>query len=221
MFLHIRKNERVESVHQDDQMLIGGVDEVGRGCLYGNVVAAVVVMPPVETLGDDTWKQIKDSKKLTPKKRKQLDEYIRRVAITYGIGSASVEEIDEHNILQATMMAMHRAIEVAYQKHAFDILHVDGTYFKPYRPTGATANLPSACIVGGDASDIGISAASIIAKEYRDAHIQDLVSIHPSHEVYGLKTNMGYGTPKHLEALRVHGMTEYHRKTFAPMNTML
>lgn len=201
-------------------MLIAGVDEVGRGCLYGNVVAAVVVMPSTDTLPNDTWKQIKDSKKLTPKKRKQLDEYIRSVAITYGIGEASVQEIDEHNILQATMMAMHRAIEIAYQKHPFDMLHVDGTYFKPYRPTTAPTTLPSACIVSGDASDICISAASIIAKEYRDAQIQSLVVQHPSHEVYGLKTNMGYGTPKHMQAIRTHGPTEYHRKSFAPMNSM-
>ncbi len=201
-------------------MLIGGVDEVGRGCLYGNVVAAVVVMPPTSTLSDETWKQIKDSKKLTPKKRKHLDEYIRNVAITFGIGEASVQEIDEHNILQATMIAMHRAIEQAYQKHPFDMLHVDGTYFKPYRPSTAPSNLPSACIIGGDASDIGISAASIIAKEYRDAQIQSLLAQHPSHEVYGLKTNMGYGTPKHMQAIRTHGPTEYHRKSFAPMNTM-
>lgn len=201
-------------------MLIGGVDEVGRGCLYGSVVAAVVVMPPTETLTDETWMQIKDSKKLTPKKRKQLDTYIRSVAITYGIGSASVQEIDEHNILQATMMAMHRAIEEAYRKHAFDKLHVDGTYFKKYRPSSAPSPIPHECIVGGDATDISISAASIVAKEYRDAQIQELVMVHPSHEVYGLKTNMGYGTAKHLEALRIHGATEFHRKTFAPMNRL-
>lgn len=201
--------------------LIAGVDEVGRGCLYGNVVAAVVVMPPNDAAAEDPLRsQIKDSKKLSPKKRKVLDAYIRRVAITYGIGVASVEEIDEHNILQATMIAMHRAIDIAYQKHPFDMLHVDGTYFRKYTPAGSDIPLRSKCIIGGDDSDINISAASIIAKEYRDAEIQHMLAEHPDHEVYGLKTNMGYGTPKHLEALRTHGPTPFHRKSFAPINAM-
>lgn len=202
-------------------MIIAGVDEVGRGCLYGPVVAAAVVMPPVSELTDDTWKQIKDSKKVTPKKRKLLDSYIRNVATTYGIGVATVEEIDEVNILQATMRAMHRAIEQAHQKVNIDKLHIDGTYFVPYQPQGATKVLPYTCIVGGDANDIAISAASIIAKEYRDTLIANLVNEHPSHEVYGLKTNMGYGTAKHIQALHSHGVTSFHRKTFAPISTLI
>lgn len=202
-------------------MIIAGVDEVGRGCLYGPVVAAAVVMPPSSQLADDTWKQIKDSKKVSAKKRKVLDTYIKNVATTYGIGVASVEEIDEHNILQATMKAMHRAIEQAHQKHKIDKLHVDGTYFVPYTPHAASSPLPYTCIVGGDANDLSISAASIIAKEFRDNLIQKLVEEHPSHEVYGLKTNMGYGTAKHLQALRTQGATNLHRKTFAPISSII
>lgn len=199
-------------------MLAAGVDEVGRGCLYGPVVAAAVLMPDVATLNDDTWKGITDSKKLSAKKRKTLDRYIRETAITYGIGVASVEEIDEVNILQATMKAMHRAINSAYQKVPFDKLNIDGTYFQAYQPDGAPSCLPYTCIVGGDASNMNIAAASIIAKEYRDNHIQELLSQYPSHEVYGLKTNMGYGTPKHIQALYAHGYTPLHRKTFAPVS---
>lgn len=202
-------------------MIIAGVDEVGRGCLYGPVVAAAVVMPPTSALTDDTWKQIKDSKKVTPKRRKILDSYIRNVATTYGIGVASVEEIDEVNILQATMRAMHRAIEQAHQKVSIDKLHIDGTYFVPYKPEGATNHIPYTCIISGDANDIAISAASIIAKEFRDNLISKLVDQYPSHEVYGLKTNMGYGTAKHLQALRTHGATQFHRKTFAPISHMV
>lgn len=201
-------------------MIVAGVDEVGRGCLYGPVVAAAVVMPDPSEIQDDTWKQIKDSKKVTPKRRKVLDAYIRNVAITYGIGVASVEEIDDVNILQATMRAMHRAIEQAHSKVGIDKLHIDGTYFIPYQLDGATKCIPYTCIISGDANDLSISAASIIAKEYRDNLIVKLVEENPSHNVYGLKTNMGYGTAKHIQALREHGVTPLHRKTFAPVNSI-
>lgn len=201
--------------------ITAGVDEVGRGCLYGPVVAAAVVFPPTHTLTDETWRQIKDSKKLSAKKRAELAIYIKNVATTYGIGVASVEEIDEVNILQATMRAMHRALDEAYQKHTFEKLHVDGTYFIPYKPAGAERQLTHSCLVGGDATDISIAAASIIAKEYRDSLVQKLVQDNPEHAIYGLKTNMGYGTKKHIEALHAYGPTHHHRKTFAPISTII
>lgn len=202
-------------------MTHAGIDEVGRGCLYGPVVAAAVVMPPVESLHDTTWKQIKDSKKLSAKKRAELAIYIKNVATTYGIGVASVQEIDEINILQATMRAMHRALDQAYEKSAFDKLKVDGTYFVPYKPANAVQSIPHTCLVGGDTTEISIAAASIIAKQYRDELIQKLVQENPDHSVYGLKTNMGYGTKVHIQALHEHGPTIHHRKTFAPISSIL
>lgn len=202
-------------------MPCAGIDEVGRGCLYGPVVAAAVVMPPTSSLSDNMWTQIKDSKKLSPKKRAELAIYIKNVATTYGIGIASVEEIDDINILQATMRAMHRALDQAYDKSAFDQLKVDGTYFIPYKHVNAAQPIPHVCLVGGDASELSIAAASIIAKQYRDELIQRLLQENPDHAVYGLKTNMGYGTKVHIQALHEHGPTIYHRKTFAPISTMI
>lgn len=202
-------------------MITAGVDEVGRGCLYGPVVAAAVVMPSTDTLSDETWKQIKDSKKLTAKKRKELSTYIKNVATTWGIGVASVEEIDEVNILQATMRAMHRALNEAYNKTPFEKVNVDGTYFTPFTPSNLPKPLLHTCIVGGDASDISIAAASIVAKEYRDNLVQELLQQNPDHMVYGLKTNMGYGTKAHIQALYSHGPTAYHRRSFAPVSLII
>uniref|UniRef100_A0A6C0LK77 Ribonuclease HII n=1 Tax=viral metagenome TaxID=1070528 RepID=A0A6C0LK77_9ZZZZ len=121
-----------EYIHSDTTLFVAGVDEVARGTFIGPVVAACVVLPRVIT--DDKFKQIKDSKKLSEKKRTELALFIKENAITYGIGTASVEEIDSINILHATMKAMHRAIDEAYKKHSFDKLLIDGQYFKGYTP---------------------------------------------------------------------------------------
>ena len=184
-----------------------GVDEVGRGCLLGDVVAAAVVLP--SSFPDDTWKQIRDSKKLSAKKRDELARYIKEHAVAYSIGSATVEEIDTVNILQATMLAMHRACDVIVGKNIrIDKILVDGNYFKKYK------DVPHEMVKGGDDKVLCIAAASILAKSYRDHMIHQLLEEHPELDRYGLATNMGYGTEKHRNAIKEYGETEYHRKSF-------
>lgn len=185
-----------------------GVDEVGRGCLFGDVVAAAVILPT--TFPDDTWQQIKDSKKLSKKKREELEVYIQKHAIAFAIGSASSEEIDQMNILQATMCAMHRACDALWEKHPFSggKLMVDGNYFKPY------AQVSHELVKGGDNKVLSIAAASILAKTFRDRQIANILQDNPEYNVYGLATNMGYGTKAHMAAISKHGLTPYHRRSF-------
>ncbi len=174
-----------------------GVDECGRGCLAGPVVAAAVILHP-HYLGE----LINDSKKLKSKDRELLSEEIKQNS-DWSIGVSSVEEIDQINILQATMLAMTRAIEGLKNKPAH--LLVDGNYFR------TKLNIPFQCIVKGDATYTSIAAASIIAKVYRDTLMQELHQVYPQ---YLWNKNMGYGTVKHRDAVREYGLIEHHRKTF-------
>jgi len=202
-------------LQSDDKCLIAGVDEAGRGPLIFDVVAACVVMPNV--FPDDRYKQIKDSKKLSAKKRKEIAEYIKENAITYGIGTASNKEIDDTNILKATLKAMHRAIDQAYRKHPFHQIQVDGNHFNGYSPPGMDSEiLPYECVVKGDGKYLNIAAASILAKEYHDNALLKLIEDNPELEKYDLRNCQGYGTPKHLQAIKDYGITEFHRKTFGP-----
>ena len=184
-----------------------GVDEAGRGPLAGPVVAAAVVLCKPRPAGLD------DSKKLCPQTRGRLDLAIRR-RCAWGVGVVEVEEIDRLNIFGATMLAM--ALAVARLCEALgrdpDLVLVDGN-LTPHgrRPEWRWAAKP---IVGGDASEPAISAASIVAKEWRDRIMRDYHSTHPH---YGWESNKGYGTPDHLEALRLHGPTPLHRRSFAPV----
>ncbi len=192
-----------------------GVDEVGRGTLFGNVVAAAVMMP--DNLDDDElYKQIKDSKKLSFKKRTILANYIKEKAITFGIGFATPKEIDEINILQAAVKAMHRALLEAYKKQKFNNIIVDGTYFKPMMSPDEDEIITYECIPQGDNSYINIAAASIIAKDYHDNEIINIVTENPDLNKYDLLKNMGYATLKHRNAIQIYGIDDrYHRKTFS------
>ena len=202
-----------EYIKADTDKFVAGVDEVARGTFIGPVISACVVLPHV--FPDDKYKEIKDSKKLTEKKRRELAEYIKTNAITYGIGSASVEEIDNINILNATMKAMHRAVDEAYKKHAFEKLLIDGIYFKGYTPPGLDSEiLEYECIPKGDMYYLSIAAASIVAKDYHTNFINELVVKYPELNLYDIKKNKGYGTPKHIAAINSYGITEFHRKTF-------
>lgn len=195
------------------------VDEVGRGCLFGPVVAAAVILPG--SFPDNTYLRIRDSKKVSPKERERLAAYIREHAIAYGIGEASVDEIDRVNILQATYWAMHRALDQVWRTTPFAHMRIDGPGFSPYMPPGRYDEGPEItveCVVDGDATDRGIAAASIIAKDYRDSLICRMVEANPdTYTRYGLLTNMGYGTAAHLKALREHGPTAQHRRSFRPV----
>jgi ribonuclease HII len=191
-----------------------GVDEVGRGTLFGNVVAAAVIMP--DNLDDDElYKQIKDSKKLSFKKRTILANYIKEKAITYGIGIATAKEIDEINILQAAVKAMHRALFQAYKIHKFTNIIVDGNYFKPII-CSEDEIVTYECIPQGDTKYINIAAASIIAKDFHDNEIIELVKENPDLNKYDLLKNMGYATLNHRVAIKKYGIdNKYHRKTFS------
>ncbi len=206
-------------IHNSEE-IEAGVDECGRGSLIFDVVAACVVLP--NTFPDDKYMQIKDSKKLSPKKRAELSDYIKSVAITYGIGSATNEEIDNTNILVATMKAMHRAIDAAYKKHAFQRLKIDGPHFNGYIAPGEEGEIiEHECVVKGDATHLHIAAASILAKHHHDTVLQQLIIDHPDLEKYDLQHNQGYGTARHITAINKYGITSFHRKTFGPCKKMI
>lgn len=193
-----------------------GVDEVGRGTLFGNVVACAVILP--ETFPDDTYLQIKDSKKLSFKKRKMLAEYIKKNAVAYGIGVISPEEIDRINILRASIKAMHIALYQVMEKSKFTKIIVDGNHFTPIIPKNNNENddyiIDYECIPKADNTYLNVAAASIVAKDFHDNEILELLEKEPDLHKYDLKNNMGYATLKHRTAIDNHGIHRLHRKTF-------
>lgn len=199
------------------------IDEAGRGPLAFDVCAAAVIMPSVYDEDDKFVKMIKDSKKVTEKNRRVLAEYIKSKAIAYGIGTASVEEIDQINILNATYLAMHRALETIEKNgSAFDHILVDGDKFKPYISKAKGTWVPYTCEVDGDARLLNIAAASILAKDHRDTQIINLMKQNPDiDEKYGFTKNKGYGTAVHMIGLDTYGVSNFHRKSFAPVKKCL
>ena len=176
---------------------ICGVDEAGRGPLAGPVCAAAVILPAhLEIPG------LNDSKKLTDKKRRELFPIIKEQAIAYGIGLASHEEIDQNNILQATFLAMQRAIDQLEGKAEFAL--IDGNREKDF-------GLPVMTVVKGDSRSANIAAASILAKVTRDDILEEQAKLYPQ---YGFEIHKGYGTKAHYEALRTYGPSPIHRMTF-------
>lgn len=185
--------------HYNDQGLIeAGVDEAGRGCLAGDVYAAAVILPP-----DYANAALNDSKQLTAHQRYALREEIERDAVAWAVGTASVEEIDRLNILNATILAMHRALDGLSRRPEFII--VDGNRFKPYGP------IPAQTIVKGDGKYLAIAAASILAKTCRDDYMRRLHGQYPG---YGWDRNAGYPTRTHRAAIGRLGPTPLHRMTF-------
>ena len=183
-----------------------GCDEAGRGCLAGSVYAAAVIFP--EDYQND---ELNDSKQLTDKRRKQLREIIQRDAVAWAVGIVTPEEIDRINILNASILAMHRALDQL--KVRPEAIIVDGNRFKPYRPVvdGVAQNIPHTTIVKGDGKYLSIAAASILAKTYRDDYMNQLAEEYPQ---YGWLSNKGYPTKKHRDAIRKYGITPYHRKSY-------
>lgn len=184
--------------HYYESLIEAGCDEAGRGCLAGSVYAAAVILPP-----DYQNELLNDSKKLTAKKRYALREEIERDAIAWAVGIVTPEEIDKINILNASFLAMHRALDQLQVRP--EAVIVDGNRFKPYQ------NLPSTTIVKGDGKYLSIAAASILAKTYRDDYMLSLAEEYPQ---YDWQSNMGYPTKKHRQAIREHGITPYHRKSY-------
>lgn len=208
-----------EYILPKEGVLSAGVDEVARGTFIGPVISACVVLPDI--FPDNTYMEIKDSKKLSEKKREKLANYIKENSITYGIGEASVEEIDKYNILNATLTAMHRAVDIAYKKHNFEYIYIDGPYFKSYIPPGQDNDIIEyECIPKGDATYLCIAAASILAKDYHTKMIKNLVNNNSKLLLYDIHNNKGYGTKKHINALKEYGLTEFHRKTFGICKNM-
>lgn len=179
--------------------LIAGCDEAGRGCLAGPVVAAAVVLPD-----DIEIEGINDSKKLTPLKRLKLRDVIIEKSLDYAIAVIDNNVIDEINILNASILAMHKAIEQL--KTEPEILLIDGNRFKQYK------TIPHECIVKGDSKYAQIAAASILAKTYRDELMDRLSAEYPNYE---WNNNKGYPTQKHVKAILNNGLTPLHRKTFS------
>ncbi len=184
--------------------LMCGVDEAGRGPLAGAVFAAAVMLDPRRLI-----KGLADSKKLAEHRRDELALLIKRDALCWAIGSASVEEIDSINILQASLLAMKRAMEAL--SITPDEALIDGLYCPK-------TNIPSQAIVKGDSKVAAISAASILAKTARDA---EMLEMHARYPHYRFDKHKGYGTAVHLAALREHGVSEIHRKTFAPVRALV
>ena len=192
--------------------LIAGTDEAGRGPWVGPVVAAAVCFPNFQ-IPQMLAQQLNDSKKLSAKKREQLFPMIYDSGALVGIGQASAQEIDQINILQASFLAMHRALEqIENQGHAIDVVLVDGNR-KPQN-----WKWPTQEIIGGDGKSLSIAAASIIAKVTRDRLLCELATEYPA---YGWDKNAGYGTQEHIIALQKFGVTPYHRKSYAPIKALL
>lgn len=186
------------SRYNTDVACEAGCDEAGRGCLAGSVYAAAVVLPP-----DYSHPLLNDSKQLSDARRRALRTDIERDALAWAVGTATAAEIDEINILRASILAMHRALDGLSLRPDFII--VDGNRFTPYGQT------PHATIVKGDARYLSIAAASILAKTYRDDEMHRLAALYPG---YGWERNAGYPTAAHREAIVRLGVTPYHRRTF-------
>ena len=183
-----------------------GCDEAGRGCLAGSVYAAAVILPE-----DYQNEELNDSKQLTDKRRKELRKIIERDAVAWAVGVVTPDEIDRINILNASILAMHRALDQL--KVRPEAIIVDGNRFKPYHTVvdGSAVDIPYTTIVKGDGKYLSIAAASILAKTYRDDYMDQLALEYPQ---YDWKQNKGYPTKKHREAVREYGITPFHRKTF-------
>ena len=189
--------------HYYKDMIEAGCDEAGRGCLAGSVYAAAVILPPNYQNAD-----LNDSKKLTDKKRKALREQIERDAVAWAVGVVTPEEIDQINILNASFLAMHRALDQLTVRP--EAVIVDGNRFKPYQ------DLPYTTIVKGDGKYLAIAAASILAKTYRDDYMDALAEEYPQ---YDWKSNKGYPTKKHRAAIKEFGTTPYHRMSYNLLGT--
>lgn len=196
--------------HYYEGLIEAGCDEAGRGCLAGSVYAAAVILPP-----DYHNEVLNDSKQLSEKKRYMLREEIERDAIAWAVGIVTPEEIDRINILKASFLAMHRAIDQLTTRP--QALIIDGNRFTPYiSPSPGRESLPHTCIVKGDSKYLSIAAASILAKTYRDDYMNRLAEEYPQ---YDWKSNKGYPTKKHRQAIRDYGVTPYHRMSYNLLGT--
>jgi ribonuclease HII len=206
----------------DDGLVEVGLDEAGRGSLWGRLYVGAVIMSPEDEAYFDNGsllRQIKDSKKLTPRRRAVLADYITENAIETAVSWSEPEEIDRINILRADMAAMHRAL--ASLETPFQRILVDGDMFDPYINPVSNETIPSVTIIEGDSVSLTIAAASILAKEAHDQWVRETVAADPTlHDHYGIGKNMGYGTAVHMAGLKIWGAHALHRKSFAPVKVV-
>jgi ribonuclease HII len=191
--------------HHTQGLIEAGCDEAGRGCLAGPVFAAAVILPD--------WfehPKLNDSKQVSKSNRNLLRGIIEQSALAYSVAFCSNEEVDKYNILKASIIAMHRALEKLNIKPQHIL--VDGNHFIKY------LNISHTCIVKGDSSYASIAAASVLAKTYRDEY---MLSLHNKYPIYGWSNNKGYPTAEHRRAIELHGICKYHRKTFKLTETQL
>ena len=195
-----------------------GLDEAGRGCLFGPVCVAGVVW-----LNEDPEDcvEIKDSKKCTEKHRNRCYDYIREKSISYSIHMIDNDEIDRENILKSSLKGMHQCLDSIGSEVNFDIILVDGNHFNTYYDKDRDDFIIHKCIIKGDNVYKSIAAASILAKTYRDRYIIDLVKEHPELVKYDIHNNKGYGTKKHMDAIKKYGITKWQRKTFSPCKDVI
>lgn len=184
--------------YKNSDLIEAGCDEAGRGCLAGPVVAAAVILPK-----DCVIEGLNDSKQLTAKKREKLFPIIKEKAIAYAIAEVNCEEIDEINILNASFLAMHRAVDELDVSP--ELLLIDGNRFNPH------PDFEHECIIKGDSEFLSIAAASVLAKVSRDRYME---ALHEKHPDYGWERNKGYPTKEHKAAIVEFGITEHHRKSF-------
>tara|TARA_Y100000992_G_C21155807_1_gene438541 strand:- start:64 stop:795 length:732 start_codon:yes stop_codon:yes gene_type:complete len=218
----------LERFYNDENKYEISIDEAGRGCLFGRVYVASVILPKEPALFDGT--NIKDSKKFSSKKKiNEVAEYIKKNALVYHIEYVEADMIDKINILKSVMYGMHQCIKTITTKvtenidnnssiHDFQAV-IDGNYFTPYmcfdQTTESIETMNHVTVEQGDAKYMGIAAASILAKTARDAYVLELCEEYPQlNELYGLAKNVGYGTKQHREGICAYGITQWHRKTF-------
>ena len=203
--------------YKDDDAIEVGLDEAGRGCLFGRLyVGAVVLSNDTDDLFDNgaELSRIKDSKVLTKRQREVLFDYVNELALDKSVCYAEAAEVDALNVLQADLTTMHRCLDALTVP--VERVLADGDHWRPYKDTEGYS------IVDGDAQYLSIAAAGILAKVSRDRWVKEIVATHPDWDThYGLSSNMGYGTAKHMEGLRTHGATGQHRRSFRPVAEVL
>ncbi len=196
----------------EDNVIEAGIDEAGRGCLSGRVYVGAVILP--RKFSDEKYKEIKDSKKISKKKRIELRDYIEKNAIAYSVCYAEPNEIDAKNILATTLDTMHACVDKLIEKGTKpDLILVDGDRWKIYSTKDGDV-IPNQLIKGGDNKYYSIAAASILAKVYHDEYVQNLCEQNPDYQKYDWLNNMCYGTQKHRDAIKKYGITKHHRKSF-------
>jgi len=202
----------MKQFYEKDKIEVG-LDEVGRGCLFGPVCVGAVIWLQDDPIKDNKDYEIKDSKKVSEKKRILLTDYIKDNCIAYSIQLIHNEDIDKYNILQSTINCMHKCLDEITNIIELDTILVDGNHFDFYSDKDDNF-INHICVVDGDNTYKSIAAASILAKTYRDDWINKLVDDNPELEKYDLRNNKGYGTKKHLDAIKNYGISKWHRKTF-------